>query len=94
MPDLLLRDTDRDELIRETAAAVVAALRPILTDDMHRPRSRDDMAEWLGIGVATLDRLTRAGEIPSVMLGSRRCYIPAHVVAARATANAIAPPDH
>jgi excisionase family DNA binding protein len=52
------------------------------------------MAEWLGIGVATLDRLTRAGEIPSVMLGSRRCYIPAHVVAARATANAIAPPDH
>ena len=83
MADLLLRDTDRDELIRETAAAVVAALRPMMTDDLHRPKGRDDMAEWLGIGVATLDRMTKAGEIPSLLLNKRRCYVPAHVIAAK-----------
>jgi hypothetical protein len=95
--DLLLRDTDRDELIRATAAAVVEALRPIMTDDLHRPKGRDDMADWLGIGVATLDRMTKAGEIPSMLLNKRRCYVPAHVIAAKSVsstsnANAKAPP--
>lgn len=95
MADLLLRDTDREELIRETAAAVVDAMRPLMSDDLHRPKSRDDMADWLGIGIATLDRMTKAGEIPSMLLNKRRCYVPAHVIAAKSVcinSNGKAPP--
>jgi len=93
MADLLLREIDRDELIRETAEAVVDALRPLLTDDLQRPRGRYDMAEWLGVSVATLDRMTRTAEIPSVRLSGRRVYIPAAVIA-HLTAHDDAPADH
>jgi len=83
MPDsaLLLRDTDRDDLIRDTAAAVVAAIRP------HLPTTAllvdgDGLASLLGVSRQTIDLMRSAGTIPSVTLGRRRLYRPDAVIAA------------
>lgn len=84
MPDLFLRDIDPVRFRAEIAADVVNALLPLLTDSLIKPKCREDMAEWLGIGIATLDRMTSSGEIPSSMCRGRRIYIPERVVAALA----------
>lgn len=82
MPDVLLRETDREDLIRDTAAAVVEAMQPTLGVDLRRPLGRDEMADWLGIGVATLDRMVKSKSIPSLKLAGCRKFVPAEVVAA------------
>lgn len=83
MPDLLLRDTDRDELIRDVAAAVVAQIRPLLASKSG-PRLVDGekLAELTSLSRPTIDRLRASGRIPSIPVGSRRLYRPEAVVAA------------
>ncbi|WP_345323361.1 hypothetical protein [Novipirellula rosea] len=73
---LLIQNVDLDEVCAEITARVVKAIEPMLSDSLKRPKSRDEMAEWLGIGVATLDRMTREGKTPSFLLNRRRVYIP------------------
>ena len=81
MADLLLRDTDRADLVREITAEVVAAIRPLLAETQE-PRlvDRHRMADLLGISVPMLDRLTSEAVIPSVMAGRRRLYEPRRVI--------------
>ncbi|TWU54393.1 Helix-turn-helix domain protein [Rubripirellula tenax] len=83
MADLLIRDTDRDELIRDTAEAVAQLLRsesasetkPMLVDG-------DEMARLASISRPTVDRGVRSGLIPSVMIGRARRFRPDAVIAA------------
>ena len=83
MPDLLLRDTDRSELVAEIAAEVVAALRPVLAESAEPQLVDGDcMADRAGISRPTLDRLRAKGLIPSVLIGRRRLYLPAAVIEA------------
>lgn len=73
---ILIQNVDLDEVCAEITSHVVKAIEPMLSDSLKRPKSRDEMADWLGIGVATLDRMTREGKIPSFLLNRRRVYIP------------------
>ena len=85
MADLLLRDTDRAELIAEITTEVVAAIRPLL-GEAQEPRlvDRHRMAELAGVSLPMVDRLTSAGDVPSVMIGRRRLYQPVAVIDALA----------
>lgn len=81
MADLLLRDTDRDELVRDITAAVFDSVRDAMAE-LHEPRlvDGDRMAELAGIARPTLDRLVRGNCIPSVTIGRRRLFRPAAVI--------------
>lgn len=87
MADLLLRDTDRAELVAEITAEVVAAIRPVLAEAAE-PRlvDRQRMAELAGISVPMMDRITGEERVPSVLIGRRRMYRPAAVIEALTTA--------
>ncbi len=83
MSDLLLRDTDRDELVAEIVAGVVESIRPLLAESAT-PRLVDGevMAGMLSVSRPTLDRMRADGSVPSVTIGRRRLYDPDAVVAA------------
>lgn len=85
MPDLLLRDTDPDELRAAIVRDVVDKLRPMLE---RRPAvdkkiaTRAEMARILQWSIPKLDRETTAKSIPSLMRGDRRTYVIDDVIAA------------
>ncbi|WP_372718884.1 helix-turn-helix transcriptional regulator [Novipirellula sp.] len=84
----VIESVDIDELIAAITAAVLAALMPLLSESSE-PRlvGGDAMADLLGVSRPTVDRARAAGEIPSIMIGSRRLYQPEAVIAALAAAN-------
>lgn len=83
MGDMLLRDTDRSELVSDIVAEVVASLRPVLEKSTEPMLVHGDrMAELLGVSRATLDRLRRDRLVPSLLIGSRRLYQPKAVIEA------------
>ena len=88
MPDLILRDTDPDQLRAEITAEVVKALRPLLADSQE-PRlvDGDRMAQLASVSRPTIDRAVRDDIIPSVMIGRCRRYEPRAVIDALANAN-------
>lgn len=47
------------DLLAEAVAAKMACIDPDPMGDVHQA------AQWLGVSVATIERLTRSGEIPS-----------------------------
>ena len=82
---LILEGVDPQTLSEDIAAAVVAALRPLIEQATARPPrfvGRDEMARQLGWSVDKLSRRTRDGCIPSMLDGNRRTYEVAEVVAA------------
>lgn len=83
MADLLLRDTEPDALASVVAEIVMDRLRPLLSE-AREPRlvDRYRMAELLSVSVPKLDRLVSEGVIPSKLIGKRRLFEPAAVIAA------------
>ena len=81
MADLWLRDTDREELIRDIVEAVVKELTPLFLNQTPRLVDRYTMAKLLGISAGSLDKLVRDQIIPSKLVGSRRLFEPASVIA-------------
>ena len=81
MPDLLIRDTNRDELVQEIASAVCDQLRSLLSET-HEPRLVDAerMAELAGIARPTLDRMIACDAVPSITVGRRRLFRPSDVI--------------
>lgn len=81
MADLLLRDTDPDELRAAIVADLLAELRPLLAESSD-PRlvGGDRMAELAGVSRPTIDRAVRDGLVPSVMIGRRRLFDPQRVI--------------
>ena len=87
MADLILRDTDREELIKDTAAAVAELLGPVIKSSASPMLVNGDrMAELAGISRPTIDRAVRDGVIPSVMIGRARRFSPTAVVEALSAA--------
>ena len=88
MPDLILRDTDPDQLRADITRMVVAAILPLLADSQE-PRlvDGDRMAELASVSRPTIDRAVRDDIIPSVMIGRCRRYEPRRVIDALANAN-------
>ncbi len=85
MRSQLPQDTDLGHLVEEITSAVGDAVRSIATE-LQQPHvvGRDRMAELLGVGIATLDRLVSANEIPSILVGNRRKFEPRRVLDALA----------
>lgn len=74
-----LSDEDREAIIN----GVVEQIKPLLARRAELVPS-DTMSSIVGVSTATLDRLRRAGRIPSVQIGNRRLYQPDAVIAALA----------
>ena len=83
MPDLLLRDTDPDDLRAAIVADVIKALTPMLADS-NQPQlvDGDRMAELASVSRPTIDRAVRDDIIPSVKIGRRRLFEPRAVIGA------------
>jgi excisionase family DNA binding protein len=56
------------DVIAERVAAKMAGIDPDPMGDVHQA------AQWLGVSVATVERLTRSGAIPSHKFGRLRRY--------------------
>ena len=86
---LLLEETDPGTLADGIAAAVVAAMRPVLAES-SRPLlvDGDEMARLAGVSRATIDRAVRDGIIPSVLVGRARRFRPHAVIDALTVAGA------
>lgn len=68
-------------------AAIIAGVTDHLEKHFHQGRTeqavgREEMAKLLGVGLATIDRGVRDGSIPSMLLNSRRMFLPSEVYAA------------
>ena len=89
MADLILKDTDPNELRAAIAADVLAAIRPLLANS-SAPRlvDGDRMAKLAGVSRPTIDRAVRDGMIPSVRIGRRRLFEPSAVIDAWVAATA------
>lgn len=83
MANLILQGIDADALVESIAAAVLDRLRPVLSES-HLPMQvdGDEMARLAGVSRTTIDRAVRDNVIPSVMIGRRRLFRPAEVIAA------------
>ena len=81
MADLVLRDTDRNELIRDLTKQLMVEIQRVLTE-ASEPRlvDRHRMAELLGVSLSMLDGLVSKDRIPSVLINSRRMFLPAAVL--------------
>lgn len=74
----------KQNIVDEVAARVEQLLaRP----HVEAAASREEMAQLLGVGVATIDRLVRDGIIPSMMPCNRRLFLPSRVFAALENTN-------
>ena len=82
MDKVLLLNTSPEALQTNIAAAVVAAIKPIISI-ANEPRLVDGirLAELLSISKPTVDRLVRDRKIPSVKVGRRRLFDPRAVIA-------------
>ena len=78
---LLIEERDPGTLADGIAAAVVAAMRPILAES-SRPLlvDGDEMARLAGVSRTTIDRAVRDGIIPSVLVGRARRFRPEAVI--------------
>jgi len=79
MANLLIRETDREELVADVAAAVISQIRPLLRQraEPEHPRclGREDMAKCLSWSTSKLQDRTASGAIPSIMDEGRRIYV-------------------
>jgi hypothetical protein len=78
MADLILKDTDPDALRAAIVADVLAAIGTAMQRGDELPKriaNRPEMARFLSYSLATLDRRTREGVIPSILDGDRRMYV-------------------
>ena len=80
---LFLNSVDLENLKREICSEICNRIEALLA--VHGPEravSREEMAELLGVGIATIDRLVRDAVIPSMMPCNRRLFLPSKVYAA------------
>lgn len=85
----LLSSIDYEQIATSVAEKVKVWLKPMLettttasVQPLPATASRDEMAKILHWSLATLDRRTASGRIPSILEGSKRLYIVADVLAA------------
>ncbi|PHQ34578.1 hypothetical protein [Rhodopirellula bahusiensis] len=83
MLDLILRDTDPEELRAAIVRDVVESLRSVLSRESESTKviaTREEMAAILKWSLSKLDQRTRDKTIPSLMDGDRRSYVIAEVI--------------
>ena len=66
MADMLLRDTDPDELVARVTRSVIDQVAKLIgTQSRKRLLDRGEMADVLGVSVATFDRLRTTHPVPT-----------------------------
>ncbi len=74
---VLLSPINVRELKEQIVNAVVARLTPLLMRSaVESPVTREQMAKLLNVSTVTLDRQVSSGEIPSLLMGARRLFVP------------------
>jgi len=77
---LILTSDDLDSLATRIADEVCGRIESAIgTANQERVAGREEMAKLLGVGLATLDRSVRDGCIPSMLINSRRLFLPSEV---------------
>ncbi len=80
IPGVFLTEEGLQALAVQVAETVVKRLAELFAKpQVEQAVSREKMAELLGVGVATVDRLVRDNIIPSMMPGTRRLFLPSKV---------------
>lgn len=69
----------RSELVSDFRDTLLEVMGNQVTE---KPIGREQLSELLCVGVATIDRLVRDEAIPSLLVKSRRMFIPSKVFAA------------
>ncbi len=72
-------DRWRQQIVQDVVRGVGEVLTLAGTE---RAVDRKQMADLLGVGIATIDRLVNQGAIPSLVMNSRRAFLPSQVYAA------------
>ncbi|QDS86175.1 hypothetical protein EC9_03340 [Rosistilla ulvae] len=65
----------------DIAKLVAAEIGPMVAQavaDLHRPKSREEMAKFLGVGLSTFDK--HAKHLPTICVGGRRLFDPSKVM--------------
>jgi len=80
---VIVQSTDLDSLVSEVSSEVCRMLAEKWSvRTIESAVDRPEMADLLGVSVPTLDRLVRDGVIPSMLVASRRKFLPQVVYAA------------
>jgi excisionase family DNA binding protein len=80
MHGLIMSETDLKALAVEISNTIESRIAGLLSkSQVESAVSREEMAELLGVGVATIDRLVRDNAIPSMLPGTRRLFLPSKV---------------
>ena len=71
---LLIECPDVDQLVERIADVVCERLAPLLAS---KPKAvgADELAEQISCSRATVDRLVKSGQIPSMKIGSSRRFV-------------------
>ena len=80
---LVLSSEELEQLTQEIVDRVSAVIRDVVaTPSAEKAVGREELAQLLGVGIATVDRLVRQDVIPSMMPCQRRLFLPSRVYAA------------
>jgi len=77
---LIFKHADVESLANAVADVIAKRIEPMLAARQRRLVDRPTMAELANIGIATLDRLVAAKQVPSVLVGKRRLFDPDKVI--------------
>ena len=80
---LIVSDSELTKLRQTIVEEVSQRIERLMSKpQVEQAASREEMAQLLGVGVATIDRLVRDDIIPSMMPCNRRLFLPSRVFAA------------
>lgn len=79
---VILTESELNLLASQIADHVASRIEPFFQRTEERAVGREELAERLGIGIATVDRLVREGQIPSLLINSRRVFVTSKVFSA------------
>ena len=83
MSELMIMSKDEIDVMTESIVdRVTDRLQQVLNQSAaERAVGREEMARLLGVGLASVDRSVRDGSIPSMLIHSRRIFLPSRVFA-------------
>ncbi|APZ96751.1 helix-turn-helix domain-containing protein [Fuerstiella marisgermanici] len=77
---VIMSEKQLQQLKDELASDILKGVERLLASSSEeRAVDRRQMAETLGVGIATIDRLVSQGVIPSMLINSRRAFLPSEV---------------
>lgn len=80
---VIMSEEQLRQLKNELTSDLLTGVKALFANGVEEQAvGRQKMAEKLGVGIATIDRLVSQGVIPSMLINSRRAFLPSEVFAA------------